>query len=342
MLASAIFSDRYIVMSAARVRVLILTIPTAAAGPVHAADTPPPATTTPGVVVTGQREDYRVGSLDSLGPLGTTPLLDTPYSVSVLPAEIIQNSQAINFKDVSKYLPLVAYQEQQGPDVLRPQTRGMQGGNFQNTKIDGMTMFVTVPSAMEEFQQIEVVNGVPASLYGAANPSGMFNFVTQALNRRAAAKVGVAYTSDSIGTVRADLGGKLGQNAVSLGYRLNALYGAGDGYVDTSHQRRVLGDLGLDIRAWTGGVLELNYADYSLKNRVSRAGSPTGRASRYRKRRIPSAGLWAGLRGRRSAQSRRHRATQARPELQLASRRGRVASGRHARHEHAGQQFDVE
>src|SRR6476620_2245481 len=149
-------------MSAARVRVLILSIP-AAVGTVHAADTAQPVTT-PGVVVTGQRQDYRVGALDSLGPLGTTPLLDTPYLVSVLPAEIIQNSQAINFKDVSKYLPLVAYQEQQGPDVLRPQTRGMQGGNFQNTKIDGMTMFVTVPSAIEEFQQIEVVNGVPESL----------------------------------------------------------------------------------------------------------------------------------------------------------------------------------
>jgi len=253
-------------MSTARARFLILTIPTAVAGTAHAADAPQP-TTTPGLVVTGQRpEDYRVAALDSLGPLGTTPLLDTPYMVSVLPAEIIQNSQAINFKDVSKYLPLVAYQEQQGPDVLRPQTRGMQGGNFQNTKIDGMTMFVTVPSAMEEFQQIEVVNGVPASLYGAANPSGMFNFVSKRSTDEPLREVGVTYTSDSIGTVRADLGGRLGQRGV-LGYRLNALYGEGDGYVDTSHQRRVLGDLGLDIRAWTGGVLELNYADYSLKNK---------------------------------------------------------------------------
>jgi iron complex outermembrane recepter protein len=192
--------------------------------------------------------------------------LDTPYLVSILPAEIIQNSQAINFKDVSKYLPLVAYQEQQGPDVLRPQTRGMQGGNFQNTKIDGMTMFVTVPSAMEEFQQIEVVNGVPASLYGAANPSGMFNFVSKRSTDEPLREIGVSYTSDSIATVRADLGGKLGENGV-VGYRFNALYGSGDGYVSTSDQRRALGDLGLDIRAWTGAKLEINYADYSLKNK---------------------------------------------------------------------------
>ena len=239
----------------------------AAAGAVHAADPPAPESI-PRIVVTGQRshENFRVDSVDSLGPLGTTPLLDTPYSISILPAEIIQNSQAINFKEISKYLPLVAYQEQQGPDVLRPQTRGMQSGNFQNTKIDGMTMFMTVPSAMEQFQQVEVLNGVPASLYGPANPSGMFNFVTKRSTDEPRREVGVSYNSDSIGTVSVDLGGKLGKSGV-LGYRLNALSGAGDAYVDTSHQRRVLGDLGLDVRAWSGAVVELNFTDYSLKNK---------------------------------------------------------------------------
>ena len=245
----------------------MLTLPAAAASAAHAADSPAPDTI-PRVVVTGQRvhEDYRFESVDSLGPLGSTPLLDTPYTVSILPAEIIQNSQAINFKDISKYLPLVAYQEQQGPDVLRPQTRGMQGGNFQNTKIDGMTMFITVSSAMEQFQQIEVVNGVPASLYGPANPAGMFNFVTKRSTDEPLREVGVSYNSDSIGTVRVDLGGKFGKNGV-VGYRFNALSGSGDAYVSTSHQSRRLGDLGLDIRAWSGGVIELNYTDYSLENK---------------------------------------------------------------------------
>ena len=85
---------------------------------------------------------YRVETVDSLGPLGSQSLLDTPFSVSVLPEALLRNSQAVNFKEASKYLPLVSYQEQQGPDILRPQTRGMQGGNFQNSRIDGMTAFV--------------------------------------------------------------------------------------------------------------------------------------------------------------------------------------------------------
>ncbi len=164
----------------------------------------------PHVTVLGTRapeDHYRVETVDSIGPLGTTPIQNIPYSIGVLPLDLIENSQAVNFKDVSKYLPLVAYQEQQGPDILRPQTRGMQGGNFQNTRLDGMTMYITVAMAMEQFQQIEVVNGLSASLYGPANPSGMFNFISKRPTENAFREVTVTYNSDSIGTAQIDLGG---------------------------------------------------------------------------------------------------------------------------------------
>jgi iron complex outermembrane receptor protein len=219
----------------------------------------------PGVTVIGDRiqDNYRVETVSSIGPLGSIPLLDIPYSVSVLPFDLIENSQAVNFKDVSKYLPLVAYQEQQGPDILRPQTRGMQGGNFQNSRLDGMTMFITVATAMEQFQQIEVVNGLSASLYGPANPSGMFNFVSKRPTENDFREASVTYNSDSIGTGHLDLSGRFDANGV-VRYRFNGVFGEGDGYVDGSHQKRELGDLGLDIRPWDATVLELNFSDYRL------------------------------------------------------------------------------
>jgi iron complex outermembrane receptor protein len=233
-----------------------------------AASAPAPSASPP-VIVTGVREgedSYRVSATQSIGPLGTTPILDQPYSIGILPQDLIENSQAINFKDVSKYLPLVAYQEQQGPDILRPQTRGMQGGNFQNTKLDGMTMFITVAMAMEQFERIEVVNGLSASLYGPANPSGMFNFITKRPTEQDYHELSATYNSDSIGTAKADLGGKIDPGGI-VTYRLNALYGSGDGWVDLSHQHRALGDLGIDVHPWEHGVLELNYSDYSLTDK---------------------------------------------------------------------------
>jgi iron complex outermembrane receptor protein len=222
-------------------------------------------TTTPHVTVFGAKEseDYRAESVDSLGPLGSLKILDAPYTIGVLPQELIQNSMATNFKDVSKYLPLVAYQEQQGPDILRPQTRGMQGGNFQNSRMDGMQIFITVANALEQFQQIEVVNGVSASLYGPANPSGMFNFVSKRPTDNDLREVTVSYASDSLGTAHVDLGGKFDSNGV-VSYRFNGVFGEGDAWVDHSHAKRVLGSLAIDVRPLQDTVVETNYSYYHL------------------------------------------------------------------------------
>jgi iron complex outermembrane receptor protein len=220
----------------------------------------------PRVTVVGNKESddsYRVESVDSLGPLGSLKLLDAPYTIGILSEDLIKNSQATNFKDVSKYLPLVAYQEQQGADILRPQTRGMQGGNFQNSRMDGMTFFITVANAMEQFQQIEVINGVSASLYGPANPSGMFNFVSKRPTDYDLREVTVSYASNSIGAAHVDLGGKIDSNGV-VSYRFNGLFGEGDAWVEHSHAKRVLGSLAVDVRPLEDTVIETNYSYYHL------------------------------------------------------------------------------
>jgi iron complex outermembrane receptor protein len=253
-----------------RFAILLALSPCAFVNPAGAEDAatdaaPAQAQATPHVTVVGIKEsdDYRVQSTDSLGPLGSQKLLDVPYSVGVLTEDLIQNSMATNFKDVSKYLPLVAYQEQQGADILRPQTRGMQGGNFQNSRLDGMQMFITVATAMEQFQQIEVVNGVSASLYGPANPSGMFNFVSKRPTDYDLREVTVSYATQSLGTAHVDLGGKIDSNGI-VSYRFNGVFGEGDAWVDDSHAKRVLGSLAIDVRPLQDTVIETNYSYYHL------------------------------------------------------------------------------
>ena len=50
---------------------------------------------TPHVTVVGTKEsdEYRVESVDSLGPLGSLKILDAPYSIGVLPEDLLQNSR---------------------------------------------------------------------------------------------------------------------------------------------------------------------------------------------------------------------------------------------------------
>src|SRR3984885_7619955 len=206
---------------------------------------------------------YRVDNVATGGPFGITPILDLPYSVNVISRQLIDDTQSRNFKEAAKYLPLVSFQEMQGPEVLRPETRGMQGSNMQNDLKDGMGIAVTTPSALEEYEQIEVVNGLGGELYGPANPSGMFNFVTKRPTEQTFGEIELDYEGDTVATGHIDLGGRLGKRKI-FGYRTNLLLGAGNGYVTGSELRRQLAAIAVDLRPTDRTVIEGNYSYYNL------------------------------------------------------------------------------
>ena len=147
---------------------------------------------------------YRVDNVAAGGPLGTTPILDLPYSVNVISRQLIDDTQSRNFKEAAKYLPLVSFQEMQGPEVLRPETRGMQGSNMQNDRKDGMGIAVTTPSALEEYEQVEVVEWTGRPFVWSREPVGHVQLRDQAPHR---------------GTVRRDRTGLRGQHRRDRAYR---------------------------------------------------------------------------------------------------------------------------
>ena len=221
------------------------------------------ATDTVNVSAANVENAYRVDNVDAGGPLGTTPILDLPYSVNVISRQLIDDTQSRNFKEAAKYLPLVSFQEMQGPEVLRPETRGMQGSNMQNDRKDGMGIAVTTPSALEEYEQIEVVNGLGGPLYGPANPSGMFNFVTKRPTEERFGEIELDYEGRSVGTIHTDLGGRFGKNRM-FGYRTNLLLADGEGYVTGSQLRRQLAAGAGDVRLTNNTVIEGNFSYYNL------------------------------------------------------------------------------
>jgi iron complex outermembrane receptor protein len=222
------------------------------------------AKATESVTVSGDVENaYRVDNAAAGGPLGTTPILDLPYSVNVISRQLIDDTQSRNFKEAAKYLPLVMFQEMQGPEVLRPETRGMQGSNMQNDRKDGMGIAVTTPSALEEYEQVEVVNGLGGPLYGPANPSGIFNFVTKRPTEERLGQIELGYEGSTVGTVHSDLGGRVAKRRM-FGYRTNLLLADGNGYVEGSQLRRQLAAGAGDIRLTPHTTIEGNYSYYNL------------------------------------------------------------------------------
>jgi iron complex outermembrane receptor protein len=233
------------------------------------------AAATANVTVTGSlsgspASGYYVGSVQQ-GVLGTTPIVNQPYTITVLPASEIENTQVKSLRDAIKFLPLVSFNEQQGSEILRPYTRGIQGSIVQNTRMDGRAMAITGANAMEQYQALQVENGLGASFYGPANPSGMFNFV---LKRPPAAgespqrftNLYLEQDSSTIGTTYLDAGGRFGPNNI-LGYRTNLLYGDGAAWVDNSRLRRRLAESAFDARITPKSLLEAHYSAYDIVQR---------------------------------------------------------------------------
>jgi iron complex outermembrane receptor protein len=181
----------------------------------------------------------------------------------VISRQLIDDTQSRNFKEAAKYLPLISFQEMQGPEVLRPESRGMQGTNMQNDRKDGMGIAVTTPSALEEYEQLEVVNGLGGALFGPTQPSGIFNFVTKRPTDEPLRQVELGYEGSTVGTIHADLGGRLGVNKF-FGYRTNLVLADGSGYVTDSQLRRQLAAVALDVRLSPKTVIEGNFSYYNL------------------------------------------------------------------------------
>jgi len=63
----------------------------------------------------------------SFGPLGSQPILNTPFSMTVIPEDLMVNQGANTVNQALSYLPSVEVRDQQGDECRCPQSRGFQG-----------------------------------------------------------------------------------------------------------------------------------------------------------------------------------------------------------------------
>ena len=210
-------------------------------------------------------EAYAVPNVDP-GVMGRAPIVDQPFTITVLSADLITNTQSKSFRDAMKFLPLVSFTEQQGPEILRPATRGVQGSIAQNTRMDGMAIAITGANAMEQYQELQVENGLGASMYGPANPSGMFDFVLKRPTDERTANLFLEQDSSTVGTVYGDAGGRLGPHKI-FGYRSNLLYGDGAQWVDGSDLRRRLAEFAFDLKPTNRTTIDTHYSAYDIVQR---------------------------------------------------------------------------
>ncbi|MGK3112675.1 TonB-dependent receptor [Candidatus Pantoea formicae] len=191
----------------------------------------------------------------TLGNLGKQEVRNTPWSVQTVSPQLMKRQQLKSVSDLYRYMPSV-----QG-DGARPQTRGVQGSVVQNSMIDGLNVVSTTDYAAEQFDHIEVLNGLAGSLYGPGNPAGLFNFVSKRASDTPQHSLSVGAGTGLSHQVAGDFSGPLDSND-RLRYRLNLLDDEGDGYVKDSKKRRQLFSLALDANLTDQTVLETNFSYY--------------------------------------------------------------------------------
>ncbi|MEJ5156249.1 TonB-dependent receptor [Gluconobacter wancherniae] len=214
---------------------------------------------------TGTVADYRTKTA-VLGPLGERSLLDTPFSVMTVNHDVITNQQARNINDLAQYMPSVQLEQRGDPNTSRPQSRGFEADVIANSRIDGLNMVTTTPYAAEQFDSLQVLNGLSGALYGPQNPAGTFDYTLKRPTDRRTERFVVGVDSIGAPMENADFSGRVGRYGW-FGYRLNLLHQQGTGYVQGSHLRRDMVSGDFDIHLSPKTVIQIDASQYSYSVR---------------------------------------------------------------------------
>lgn len=191
------------------------------------------------------------------GPLDNKKVFDMPYSISGISKNFIENQGIKTEEDAIKYFPSARLQYRGGPDIARPQTRGIQAGATGNDLWDGFYVFSMTHFPMAMFESLQIQNGVAGSLYGGIDPAGMFLY-TRKRPVESYASIWADYTSrDSYGT-----GIDISDKFEKFGYRAVLWQEDGEREPRNSRTNRRLASFALDFYPLDNLIFETNFSWY--------------------------------------------------------------------------------
>jgi iron complex outermembrane receptor protein len=173
-----------------------------------------------------EAEGYRVPNASTA--TGTdTPILETPFSVQVVPQEVIRDQQATEIQEVLSNVSGVTYL---GSDAGREAIFNIRGfGNAFSANVpvlrDGYRLygdFQAIPE-LANLEQVEVLKGPASILYGQIEPGGIINLVSKKPLAEPFYEAELQVGSRELVRPRIDFTGPLTPDGDLL-YRLNALY----------------------------------------------------------------------------------------------------------------------
>lgn len=162
-------------------------------------------------------------------------VLDTPQAVSVVTQESLRSRSALTSKDALDYTSsVVAGQGEGRRDEFY--IRGFY--SLRDTTLDGVRDDTLYSRDLATVEQIEVIKGAAAALYGRGSAGGIINRVSKQPRAKQQTEITATIGSNAERRVSLDTGGALNQQVDA---RLIAVYDTGDSYRDVvEHTRKLL------------------------------------------------------------------------------------------------------
>ncbi len=201
---------------------------------------------------------YVVKELRQVGFWGEKSLQDTPYSMTVMPQELIENSISGDMDQIYKMNPVT--QSGATTSVYGTPYATIRGFSTQSGIIDGLRLSsVSLGISMEELERVEILNGLSGFMYGAGNVGGTTNYVLKRPTYKRLTNLTLGNYGNEQYYTHLDLGDKIDEKG-EFAYRLNASYQDGETSKDDQNVERKLISGALDWNVTDNFQLQLEAA----------------------------------------------------------------------------------
>ncbi|OUY07711.1 TonB-dependent siderophore receptor [Acinetobacter populi] len=174
-------------------------------------------------------QGYIAKKLKQVGPWGEKSLQDTPYSMSVMSSELIENAIAGDMDQIYKMNPVI--QNSAPSTVYGTPYAAFRGFHSQVGIMDGLRLSSTSTGiAMEELDRVEIINGLTGFMYGVSGSEGIGGTTNYVLKRPTYDRL-TNFTFGNYGNEQwfghIDLGNKIDEDG-QFAYRFNMAYQNGE------------------------------------------------------------------------------------------------------------------
>lgn len=224
------------------------------------------------VLVIGEEDGYFVPEA-STATRTDTPIRDTPFSIQVVPQQILKDQQVQRVTDALRNVPGV--QSDQSPrSVFEFYTIRGFGGFSRNIAINGLQegQFAGVALGVGNIERIEVLKGPGGALFSQGTPGGTINVITKQPSSTPFYNVEASFGSFNTYSGLIDLSGPLDEKKNVL-YRFNAYGFSSDTFVDNFDIKRYSFAPTISVRLGENTQLTLQ-AEYNTFEQPNDRGLP--------------------------------------------------------------------